>query len=319
MQAIILAPSRELVNQIGSVASSLFQDTTYKVTTLIGGANVRNQIKQLRDTRPQILVATPGRLAELVFRLEKIRLGNVRAVVVDEIDNMLQEPYIGELQTILEATALFNRVTTVAGSTSTPTTTTSDNDDDDDLIDIIDDYAEEEEGEEERIKRGGGRGEEEEDKFISSGSSSITGSSTSITGSSSSSIEHKTSITATTSTEPHIYNKRLVCLASATGNDPKVALFADKYCPSGWKRISVPSATALPTTITHGLISSPRMRALEMLKRFLLAKPTVERALIFVNDPHRVEVVCEKLLEMGLIAAPLHGDSSKDDRKVMIK
>ena len=70
------------------------------------------------------------------------------------------------------------------------------------------------------------------------------------------------------------------------------------------------------TGITHGLISTPRMRALEMLKKFLKAKPEVASALIFVNDPHRVEIIYEKLLEMGFIAAPLHGESSKDDRKV---
>ena len=68
--------------------------------------------------------------------------------------------------------------------------------------------------------------------------------------------------------------------------------------------------------ITHGLISTPRMRALEMLKKFLKAKPEVVSALIFVNDPHRVEIIYEKLLEMGFVAAPLHGESSKDDRKV---
>jgi superfamily II DNA/RNA helicase len=60
------------------------------------------------------------------------------------------------------------------------------------------------------------------------------------------------------------------------------------------------------------------MRALEMLKKFLKAKPEVVSALIFVNDPHRVEIIYEKLLEMGFIAAPLHGESSKDDRKVGI-
>ena len=55
-----------------------------------------------------------------------------------------------------------------------------------------------------------------------------------------------------------------------------------------------------------------------MLKKFLKAKPEVVSALIFVNDPHRVEIIYEKLLEMGFIAAPLHGESSKDDRKVCI-
>ena len=42
----------------------------------------------------------------------------------------------------------------------------------------------------------------------------------------------------------------------------------------------------------------------------------VVSAIIFVNDPHRVDIVCQQLLEMNLVAAPLSGDSSKDDRKV---
>jgi superfamily II DNA/RNA helicase len=77
VQALILAPSRELVTQIGLVAEQLFRDTDINAVTLIGGANVRGQIDRLRSNKPQIVVATPGRLAELVFRLEKLRLGNV--------------------------------------------------------------------------------------------------------------------------------------------------------------------------------------------------------------------------------------------------
>ena len=85
-----------------------------------------------------------------------------------------------------------------------------------------------------------------------------------------------------------------------------------------WDRIAVDSGAMLPATITHGLISTTRMHALDMLRRFINAKPAVRSAIIFVNDPHRVEVVVRELYEMGLVAAPLHGDSSKDDRKEII-
>ena len=66
IQCLIIAPSRELVVQIGLVGSKLFAGSKYRIVPLIGGVNVRNQIKQLRDNKPQILVSTPGRLAELV-------------------------------------------------------------------------------------------------------------------------------------------------------------------------------------------------------------------------------------------------------------
>ena len=41
-------------------------------------------------------------------------------------------------------------------------------------------------------------------------------------------------------------------------------------------------------------------------------------ALIFVNDPHRVEIIYQQLIDMGFIAAPLHGETSKDDRKEIL-
>ncbi len=108
-----------------------------------------------------------------------------------------------------------------------------------------------------------------------------------------------------------------VCLASATStNNEDVKKFATKYLRLGWKIIAMDNTRLLPPSITHGLISTPRIRALEMLRKLLNSRPVVNSAIIFVNDPHRVEVVCEKLMEMNLVAAPLHGDSSKDDRKV---
>ena len=111
IQCLIIAPSRELVVQIGLVGTKLFAGSKYRIVPLIGGVNVRNQIKQLRDNKPQVLVSTPGRLAELVkyipwynslrihvskgsrkllittqvFKLEKVRLGMVRALIVDEV------------------------------------------------------------------------------------------------------------------------------------------------------------------------------------------------------------------------------------------
>lgn len=273
VQAIVLAPSRELVTQIGAVGEDLFRGTGINVMSLIGGANVRNQVKRLRDTKPQIIVATPGRLAELVFQLRKLRLGMVRAVVIDEVDSMLREPFVGELQTILEATPLFAQRSSSAAAPS-PVATRSFSDDG---------------GVESFMDEGDDADEEEEDEDEDSDA-----------------------------TVPAHLNKRLVCLASATSSDPNVKAFAERYCSPDWARVAVPSASMLPPGITHGLISTPRMRALETLKRFLKTKPAVVSALIFVNDPHRVEIIYEQLLEMGFIAAPLHGESSKDDRKEIL-
>ena len=82
--------------------------------------------------------------------------------------------------------------------------------------------------------------------------------------------------------------------------------------------VRVNNTSQLPRSITHGLISTPRLRALESLKRFLSSKPKVEKALIFVNEPRRVEVIADQLLDMGYIAAPLHGETDKEDRKEIV-
>jgi superfamily II DNA/RNA helicase len=112
----------------------------------------------------------------------------------------------------------------------------------------------------------------------------------------------------------------VLCLSSATGLQANVSSFADSMVgPGRWSRVQVTAESPLPRTITHGIISVPQIKALEMLKKLLYCTaPPVGAALIFVNSPHRVETVCEKLLEMGVVAAPLHGDSSKDDRREII-
>lgn len=301
-----MAPSRELVTQIGHVATSLFKETDYRVLTLIGGANVRNQIKQLRENRPQIIVATPGRLAELVFRLEKIRLGMVRALVIDEVDNMMQDPYVGEIETILQATPLFNK-----DSMSKASVYNNDN------------YRSKENRKDMTIPES--QFQFNAEKITDNDVESIINDVDISIEEDDDEVEEQVSETTTTTNNNNSNNiddskkLKLICLASATSNDPAVVSFADRYCgDKQWNRVAVNAATMLPISITHGLISTTRMRALDMLRRFLNAKPNVQSALIFVNDPHRVEIIVKELYEMDIIAAPLHGDSSKDDRKEII-
>ena len=264
VQALIFAPSRELVTQIGLVASALFKGTDINVVTIIGGANIKGQINRLRDDKPQIIISTPGRLAEIVFSYEKLKLGQVRAVIIDEVDNLLKEAFIDSLQVLLEATPIFRRRRNAISSPPSIKREPLDEQDEGEFVDITQ--------------------EDDDDNSIMMAEES----------------------------------RNMVCLASATSNDPAVDAFADRYLGNTWKRVNVESSSILPSTITHGLISVPRIKALDMLKKFLNAKPAVKSGIIFVNDPHRVEIVCEKLLEMGMIAAPLHGETSKDDRKEIL-
>lgn len=103
VQALILSPTRELGQQI---AKQLFRFTKYsaKIFTeaVYGGEKIDRQISALR--RPtQIVVATPGRLIDLLDR-KAIDLSHVKTIVLDEADEMLSMGFKKELDTILERT-----------------------------------------------------------------------------------------------------------------------------------------------------------------------------------------------------------------------
>ncbi|HML47568.1 MAG TPA: DEAD/DEAH box helicase [Clostridia bacterium] len=101
-QALILSPTRELAIQTANVLRRL---THHKkgilVATLYGGENIQRQFAVLRR-RPQIIVATPGRLIDHMRR-ETVRLQSVQTVVLDEADRMLDMGFQDDLNAILQA------------------------------------------------------------------------------------------------------------------------------------------------------------------------------------------------------------------------
>ncbi|MBQ7345840.1 MAG: DEAD/DEAH box helicase [Oscillospiraceae bacterium] len=101
VQALILAPTRELALQIGDELRSLL---TYfsgiRVAVLYGGAGIGGQIKQL-ERKPQIVVATPGRLMDHYNR-KTIRLDKIQTVVLDEADRMLDMGFFKDVTRIIE-------------------------------------------------------------------------------------------------------------------------------------------------------------------------------------------------------------------------
>ncbi len=101
IQALILAPTRELCIQISNDLKNYAKNMRgTKVVPVYGGENIVTQFKQL-DIQPQVLVATPGRLIDLIQR-GKVRLGDVKYVVLDEADEMLSMGFKDDLETILE-------------------------------------------------------------------------------------------------------------------------------------------------------------------------------------------------------------------------
>tara|TARA_X000001036_G_scaffold430252_1_gene462637 strand:+ start:96 stop:1217 length:1122 start_codon:yes stop_codon:yes gene_type:complete len=101
VQALILCPTRELGKQ---VAKQLFRFTKYsdKIFTeaVYGGSQIDKQISNLNRTT-HIVVATPGRLIDLVKR-EAVDLTHVKTVILDEADEMLSMGFKKELDEILD-------------------------------------------------------------------------------------------------------------------------------------------------------------------------------------------------------------------------
>ncbi|MDE9449519.1 DEAD/DEAH box helicase [Aliiroseovarius sp. Z3] len=98
VKALILAPTRELVNQIAENLRAYVQGTHLKVRTVVGGMSINKQISMLAPGI-DILVATPGRLIDLLDR-RAIRLDTATFLVLDEADQMLDMGFIHALRRI---------------------------------------------------------------------------------------------------------------------------------------------------------------------------------------------------------------------------
>ena len=101
VQALILAPTRELAIQIGDELRSLLAFyENIRVAVLYGGTGIGSQIKAL-EKKPQIVVATPGRLMDHYNR-KTIRLDKIQTVVLDEADRMLDMGFFNDVTRIID-------------------------------------------------------------------------------------------------------------------------------------------------------------------------------------------------------------------------
>jgi len=108
VQALVLSPTRELCIQIANDLKGYSKNMRgMRIVPVYGGEDVRTQLRQL-DTAPQIIVATPGRLIDLIER-GKIELGAIDFLVLDEADEMLNMGFKEDIETILERTPATRR------------------------------------------------------------------------------------------------------------------------------------------------------------------------------------------------------------------
>ncbi|EKX45973.1 hypothetical protein GUITHDRAFT_70940, partial [Guillardia theta CCMP2712] len=216
---LIVAPSRELAIQILRVVQSVIVGTELFATQAIGGANIQRQIEAIRNSRPHILVGTPGRIVELASKMgAKIRLQGVKYLIVDEVDQCLKKAMQSDLNLILQAC-------------SSPA--------------------------------------------------------------------------------------RQTIFASATGNVNNVKSLAQSSFRKEPLLLDL-AGLRLPPQLRHCVIVTPRVKKIALVKKIFNLNG-MTGLLVFVNDQRRVDIICDKLFENGLIAAPLKGDESKEDRKEVMR
>jgi ATP-dependent RNA helicase DeaD len=105
--ALVVAPTRELAMQVHRELSWLYAHTAARIVSCIGGMDGQREARAL-EAGCHIVVGTPGRLCDHLAR-GRLRLGELRAVVLDEADEMLDLGFRDELETLLAATPEWRR------------------------------------------------------------------------------------------------------------------------------------------------------------------------------------------------------------------
>ncbi len=100
VQALVLAPTRELANQIENEIKKLSEFLDIRSTTIYGGSSYDKQIRSLKKDRPQIVVGTPGRVLDLIYK-KVLKLNNAKFLVLDEADEMLNMGFLEDVQEIM--------------------------------------------------------------------------------------------------------------------------------------------------------------------------------------------------------------------------
>lgn len=101
-RALILAPTRELAQQIKKDCDGLVKYTDLHVLCLLGGVDFDKQYRQLNKAFVDIIVATPGRLLDFVNRKD-VWLDRIELFVLDEADRMLDMGFIPDIKRIIRA------------------------------------------------------------------------------------------------------------------------------------------------------------------------------------------------------------------------
>ncbi|MGQ4892294.1 MAG: DEAD/DEAH box helicase [Candidatus Njordarchaeia archaeon] len=101
IQALVLSPTRELALQVAKEIDRIGRFKEVKTVTIYGGQDIEIQFRKLKQ-KPSVIVCTPGRLIDHMRR-GTISLNNVRIVVIDEADKMLEIGFMDDIEFILSS------------------------------------------------------------------------------------------------------------------------------------------------------------------------------------------------------------------------
>ncbi|AKP67068.1 DEAD/DEAH box helicase [Companilactobacillus ginsenosidimutans] len=99
IQALIISPTRELAIQTQEELFKLGRNKKVRVQSVYGGSDIRRQINALKN-HPSVVVGTPGRIKDHISR-HTLKLHNVKTVVLDEADEMLDMGFVEDIESIL--------------------------------------------------------------------------------------------------------------------------------------------------------------------------------------------------------------------------
>jgi translation initiation factor 4A len=100
-QALILSPTRELAQQITDVVRDIGEYLKVRVHACVGGTNLKDDIAKLKSSGAQVVVATPGRITDLLKK-EIMSLKFLQVFVMDEADEMLSRGFKSQIQEIFK-------------------------------------------------------------------------------------------------------------------------------------------------------------------------------------------------------------------------
>lgn len=285
VQALILVPTRELAVQVEEEIRRLGKYTPIRITSVVGGQKISGQIRAL-DRNPEIVVGTPGRVIDLLDR-RLLFLDNIRFIVLDEVDRMLDIGFRDDIRNILSRLKSLSHAARAAIN--------------DQSIDTPVQAREAEAASAAPVEAAPAEGEEKPKKRKSR-------------------AKKKTAEAAPVAeVKPPVALGHQTVFVSATFTD-EIERLARKYMREPVEKLVAPGADEKPTVDKieqFYLTVDPwdKYRALRML----LKQEQPELAIVFTRTKHGAEHLAQSLEKAGISCREIHGNLRQSKRDTVMK